>query len=75
MGILNDLLESDIELEISCLPTGKFAFRIGDGNHEIETADTYGVMMAHMRNRALQHYPESKFAAKYRMAVWTAAKT
>lgn len=74
MGILNDLLESDIEFEIACLPTGKFAFRFGDGNHEIETADTYGDMMVHMRTRALQHYPESSFAAKYRRAVWIAAK-
>ena len=65
MSILQSLYDSEINFEVSCFYDAGFDVQLGDGlNGFIEQCkvETWQQAEAWLRDQALAHFPDSKFA-------------
>ena len=68
--ILQDLYDSEISFEIAAVWDSGFSVRLGDRKNgfDIErSVRSYASAVEQLRGWALEHYPESAFARKYRV--------
>ena len=72
MDILQMLYDSEINFELSTFWDGGFDWKLGDpmnGCPATGNARTLAEAIEEMKQAALQHYPESEFAAKIRASA------